>query len=295
MPDAVENSGDDSAERTYAAATESAVTKADAAVPPEVKEGPAPLEFPAKPRRARAPQEAKAAAAAPVAPAPVAPTPIEAAIAEPTVTPEAESRPVAVARAPKPAVKAPVVKKAVAAKKPVVAAAKPAKAAKPKFKPAIKSNPILSFKETIMATRKTDDFTKTIKTAAADVQATAKAVFAKGSAVLGEASDFTKGNVDAVVSSGKILTAGLQDLGKTFAAEGKSAFETATADVKELAAVKSPSDFIRIQTTIVRRNLDSVFDLGAKNSEAVLKLASDAFAPISARASLAVEKFKKAA
>ena len=214
--------------------------------------------------------------------------------------------------APKPAIaaKKPVsVKKAVAVKtvKPL-AAAKPAKIAKiaaPKIKPATKpipvvkslilKSPILKIKETIMTTKQTKDFTATVKTVAADVQAKAKLALAKGSEVLGEAGTFTKGNVEALVTSGKILGTGLQGLGKTYAAEGKSAYETVTADVKELAAVKSPVDFVRLQTSILRRNFDHAFDFGGKNSEAVLKLAGEAFAPIAARASLAVAKVKKAA
>ena len=148
-----------------------------------------------------------------------------------------------------------------------------------------------------MTTKKktTKDFTTTIKTAAADVQVKAKLALAKGSEVLGEAKTFTKGNVDALAASGKILGTGLQDLGKTYVAEGKSAYATVTADVKELKAVKTPTDFVRLQTSILRRNFDHAFDFGGKNSEAVIKLAGEGFAPISARASLALAKVKKAA
>ena len=146
-----------------------------------------------------------------------------------------------------------------------------------------------------MTTKKTTDYTATIKTAAAEVQAKAKLALAKGSEVLGEAGAFTKGNVEALKSSGKILGAGLQDLGKTYVAEGKSAYAVVTGDVKELKAVKTPTDFVRLQTSILRRNLDHAFDFGGKNSETMIKLAGEVFAPISARASLAVAKVKKAA
>ena len=146
-----------------------------------------------------------------------------------------------------------------------------------------------------MTAKKTTDYTATIKTAAAEVQAKAKLALAKGSEVLAEAKTFTIGNVDAIKTSGKILGTGLQDLGKTYVAEGKSAYATVTGDVKELKTVKTPTDFVRLQTSILRRNFDHAFDFGGKNSEAVIKLATEAFAPISARASLAVAKVKKAA
>ena len=268
MAEAVDPVGADSAEKAYAAAAESAVAKADATLTAR----PAPLEFPAKPARDIAAEKAPAVAA-PVA---AAPAKLEADLVMPARQPTA-------AKTVKP-----------------IAAAKIAKIAAPKIKTATKpvpilKTPILKSKETNMATKQTKDFTTTVKTVAADVQAKAKLALAKGSEVLGEAGTFTKGNVEAIVESGKILGTGLQDLGKTYAAESKTAYEKVTADVKELAAVKSPVDFVRLQTSILRSNFDHAFTFGGKNSEAVLKLAGEAFAPISARASLAIAKVKKAA
>ena len=52
---------------------------------------------------------------------------------------------------------------------------------------------------------------------------------------------------------------------------------------------------VREQGEILRRNFDAVVTAGSKHSEAVLKLTNDAFAPVSTRVSLAVEKVKKAA
>jgi hypothetical protein len=123
-----------------------------------------------------------------------------------------------------------------------------------------------------------------------DAQSKAKAAFEKGTSVLGEVSDFTKGNVEAAIESGKILAEGVQGLGTELVAEGRSAFETLTADIKELAAVKSPTDFFKIQGDLMRKSFDSAVAYGSKNSETMLKLFSDAAAPISGRVSLAMEK-----
>ena len=122
-----------------------------------------------------------------------------------------------------------------------------------------------------------------------------KSAFEKTSAFASGYGEFAKGNMAAVVESGKILAAGMQDMGKTYVAEGKSAIETMTADVKEIAAVKSPSDFFKLQGEIMRRNVDAAMATTSKHSEAMVKLAGDAFAPISTRVSLAVEKVKQAA
>jgi hypothetical protein len=43
--------------------------------------------------------------------------------------------------------------------------------------------------------------------------------------VFGDYAAFAKGNVEAVVESGKILAEGLQDMGTNLVAEGRSAFE----------------------------------------------------------------------
>jgi phasin family protein len=133
------------------------------------------------------------------------------------------------------------------------------------------------------------------QTAMTDAQAKAKAAFDKSSSLLSEAGEFAKGNLEALVESGKILAEGVQELGSTIAAEGRTAFETATTDMKELAAAKSPTEFMSIQSNLARKNFDSAVAYGSKNSEAMLKLISDMFAPISGRVSLAVEKARQTA
>lgn len=129
-----------------------------------------------------------------------------------------------------------------------------------------------------------------IQDAMTEAQAKAKAAFDKSTSVLGEVSEFAKGNVEAVVESGKIMVEGMQGFGSELVAEGRTAFETMTGDIKELAAAKSPTDFFKIQGDMVRKNFDSAVAYSSKNSEAMLKLFSDSFAPISGRMSVAMEK-----
>ena len=50
-----------------------------------------------------------------------------------------------------------------------------------------------------------------------------------------------------------------------------------------------------MQGELVRRSFDSAVAHSSKNSEAMLKLFSDAFAPISGRINLAVEKARQTA
>lgn len=146
-----------------------------------------------------------------------------------------------------------------------------------------------------MATAKTTDFTKPFADAFADVQIKTKAAYDKSAELAAEATEFAKGNVEALVESGKIYAAGVQDLGKAYAEEAKTAYETLTADMQELAAVKSPAELFQLQGKLARRNFDAWVAYGSRNTDAALKLASEAFAPISGRISLAAETISKAA
>ncbi|MCF8883391.1 phasin family protein [Erythrobacter sp. SN021] len=133
------------------------------------------------------------------------------------------------------------------------------------------------------------------KELAADVQTRAKAAYDKGTELTKDAVEFQKGNLEALVESGKILASGMQDMGRTYVEEAKSAAETVQEDVKKFAAVKSPTELFQLQGEIARRNFDALVSTTSKNTEAMLKLANEAFAPVSNRMSLAAEKVRKAA
>ncbi|MCU0947322.1 MAG: phasin family protein [Porphyrobacter sp.] len=208
--------------------------------------------------------------------------------------------------------KAPKAKKVAAQKAPAkaVAAKKAApKAAAKKAAPAAKTSPVTTaaaalaapvatitkFKDTIMATAKTTDFTATAKDMAADLQTRLKGAYAKTAEVAAEATEFNKANVDAVVESGKIFFAGAQELVKDNVETGKTVIETVTADAKKMMEVKSPTELMQMQGELARRNFDAIVSFGSKRTEAWVKLYNDAFAPISNRVSIAAEKLTKAA
>lgn len=128
-----------------------------------------------------------------------------------------------------------------------------------------------------------------------DAQAKAQEAYEKSTAFFGDYAEFAKGNVEAVVESGKILAEGLQDMGTNLIAESRSAFEAVSADIKGMAAAKSPTDLLQAQSDLVRKNFDTAVAYGSKNTEAVLKLASEILAPISGRVSVAVEKVRQSA
>jgi len=251
-----------------------------------------------KPVSAEKPAEAKpvAAKAEPVA----KPEPVKApeAKAEPVIT---KAEPVIVKPEPvkKPVPEAPLIAKAPAP----VAAAKvdaPAAVAKPSIakSPIAKPTPATSTakpKEPAMTTLPSFDMPEAFKTAFADFQEKAKAAYEKSTASAADYSDFAKGNIEAMVEAGKIFTAGLQELGTALVADSREAFETMTSEVKTLAAAKTPTDFVQIQSDLLKKHFDKSVAFASKQSEAALKLASETVAPISGRVSLAVEKVKASA
>lgn len=308
MAEKEEIQADTSAEKAYAAAAE-----AVSAVPADKEET---GKSPAKPKRTPKP---KAAAAKPEAPKavpegePVQPIeavkspepakPGTAAKPKSVSKPKAPARPKSRARpktAPKTAMPA---KKRIAAKpaktKPVrdvKASAKKAPvavAAKISI-PSLRNTPLnFETKETVMDM--SAKFTDGLQDMMAEAQEKAKEAFEKSSSFFGDYSEFAKGNVEAVVESGKILAEGLQDMGTNLVAESRTAFETISGDIKEMAAAKSPTDFFKLQSEMARKNFDTAVAYGSKNTEAMLKLASDVVAPLSGRVSLAVEKVRQAA
>ena len=251
-------------------------------------------------------EKAYADASAKVAVAPkadVAAAPAKAVKAAPAARKTAAPKKVAVAKKAAPAKK--VAAKTVKKTAPKPATTKPvlAKKAAPKTAPKARktaaapasTNPITKIKDTIMATAKNTDITATAKDMLADVQTRAKTVFAKTSELTAEAGEFTKANVEAVVESGKIFFSGAQELLKDNVETGKTVIETVTEDAKKVAAIKSPTELMQLQGEIARRNFDAMVSYGSKRTEAWVKLYNEAFAPISNRVSVAVEKVSKAA
>jgi phasin family protein len=265
-----------------ARAKPSAAASAEAAVPE--------VEFPSKAKRTPNPTPEAASGSALTLP-----------LESPAATRKAKSSPLPAALNASAVHRTPVkkaLKKPAASKQAILPATTAAKAVK--IVPTKAAAPTIAAPKTVFQqlkekTMDTTQFTTKMKSAVGEAQVKAKEAFDKGAATFGEYNEFTKGNLEAVVASGKILASGMQSLGSTAVADGKSAFETLTAEVKELAAVRSPADFFKLQGEFLRRNFDMAVANTSKNSEAVLKLASDVAAPISARVNLAVEKVKQTA
>lgn len=129
----------------------------------------------------------------------------------------------------------------------------------------------------------------------ADVREKATEAAEKGKKLAAEAVEFNKANVEAMIEAGKIVAKGAQEMGKTNIEFAKKNFEEVQVAVKEMTAVKSPTDFVKLQGELARKGFDIAVAQGSKNTEAMVKLVSDMFQPISNRIAATTELFKKAA
>ena len=106
----------------------------------------------------------------------------------------------------------------------------------------------------------------------------------------GELVELTRANVEALVESGRVAAAGAQTLGQDAIARTREGFEQAAAQVKSLSEAQSPTEFLQLQGEIARTQFDRFVADGSRFAESFVKLAGEAFQPLSSRAALNAEK-----
>lgn len=102
---------------------------------------------------------------------------------------------------------------------------------------------------------------------------------------------FGQANIEALVKSSQIWAAGVQDLGKHMAASAQAQLDQTMSTWKAMAGVKSVKEALEMHTGLARSAVEAVVSETGKLTDASMKLSEQAFAPITARLSLNVEKF----
>ncbi len=128
-----------------------------------------------------------------------------------------------------------------------------------------------------------------------ETQAKVKEGMDKAMKTAEELMAFGQGNIEAMVKSGQIWAAGVQDISKQVAATAQASLDETMATFKALAGVKSLKDAIDLQSSLARSTFEKTLAESGKLTDASLKLTEQALAPLTARVSLAVEKFAKSA
>jgi phasin family protein len=109
-----------------------------------------------------------------------------------------------------------------------------------------------------------------------------------------ELVSFGQGNLEALVKSSQIWAAGVQDLSKQVAASAQAQVDQTMATLKALAGAKSLKEAIELQSSLARASVEKAVAETGKLTDASFKLAEQALAPLTARISLAAERFGRA-
>ncbi|MDG2511162.1 MULTISPECIES: phasin family protein [Sphingobium] len=237
---------------------------------------------------------AKAAPAKAPAPKPVAKKPAPVAAAEaPAAEPAPVADPVAVVAATTAvdAAPEPIVEDVEA-----VVAPEPVSAPKTKAKTLPATEGTLIMNDILETGKKFAEDTKAkMETAYADLNEKAKAGVEKSTKAMEELSDIAKGNVEALVESGKIAAKGFETLGQEAVDYSRKSFEKATASIKSFSTAKTPTEFFQLQSQFLSSSFDEFTKEAAKSSEAFMKLAGDISQPLTARVTLVTDKVKSLA
>jgi phasin family protein len=108
-----------------------------------------------------------------------------------------------------------------------------------------------------------------------------------------EAAEFGRGNMEAMTKSAQLFAVGFQDIGKQVFAVTQALTDHALESAKALAAVKSLKEAADIQAAFAKASLERSMSEAAKLQEAAFRLTETASAPLTARMTLAAEKFGK--
>ena len=108
-----------------------------------------------------------------------------------------------------------------------------------------------------------------------------------------EMMSFSQGNMEAMMKATQIYATGVQDLSKRVAASSKHSLEESVAFTKSLMGVKSVKEAVDLQSGFAKSSIEKVVAETSEITDASVKLAEQAMAPLTARMSLAVETFGK--
>ena len=130
-----------------------------------------------------------------------------------------------------------------------------------------------------------------LQTIFADANERSQELVKKSQKVAEELADLARANVEAVVEAGRVATEGARTIGQDVVAKQRDVFEQAADAIRSLAEAKSPTEYLQLQGDFARASFDRVVAESSKLTESLVKLAGEAFQPLSNRASANAERF----
>jgi phasin family protein len=134
--------------------------------------------------------------------------------------------------------------------------------------------------------------TKKVEEIAVETRKTMEESVEKMTKGIENAASFGQDNVEAVVTSSKIATKAAESMGVEIAAYSKKAYEDSMVAAKELTACKSVGEFVEKQTEFSKVSIEGFVAEATRLNEIYAAAAKEAFAPLNARFTAAVEIVK---
>jgi phasin family protein len=125
----------------------------------------------------------------------------------------------------------------------------------------------------------------------ADANERSQDLVSRSQKVAGELANLARANVEAIVEAGRVASEGARSIGQDAVAKQRDGFEQAADAIRSLAEAKSPTEYWQLQGDFARASFDRAVAETSKMTESLVKLAGEAFQPLSNRASANAERF----
>ena len=125
----------------------------------------------------------------------------------------------------------------------------------------------------------------------ADANERGQEIAKRSQKVAEELADLARVNVEAIVEAGRVASEGARSIGQDVVASSRDGVEQAADAIRSLAEAKSPTEYLQLQSDFARQSFDRAVAESSKLAESLVKLAGEAFQPLSNRATANAERF----
>jgi phasin family protein len=125
----------------------------------------------------------------------------------------------------------------------------------------------------------------------ADANERGQELVKKSQKVAEELADLARANVEAVVEANRVAAEGARAIGQDVVSSSRNGFEQAADAIRSLAEAKSPTEYLQLQGDFARASFDRAVAESSRFTESLVKLAGEAFQPLSNRATANAERF----
>ncbi len=125
----------------------------------------------------------------------------------------------------------------------------------------------------------------------ADANERSQGLVKRSQKVAEEFADLARANVEAIVEAGRVASEGARSIGQDVVAHSRDGVEQAADAIRSLAEAKSPTEYLQLQSEFARSSFDRMVAETSKLTESMVKLAGEAFQPLSNRATANAERF----